>query len=60
VHDPGFGETLRGYPGVGAAVEIPLPKRLLLAVEWSYGFAGRNADGTKGTQVVKVSGFKMF
>lgn len=60
VHDPGFGEALRGYPGVGAAVEIPLPKRLLVAVEWSYGFAGRNADGSKGTQVVKVSGFKMF
>jgi hypothetical protein len=60
VHDPGFGPGLRAYPGVGAAVEVPLPKRLLLAVEWSYGFAGRNADGTTGTRVVKVSGFKMF
>jgi hypothetical protein len=60
VHDPGFGTALRSYPGVGTAVEIPLPKRMLVAVEWSYGFAGRNADGTTGTHVVKVSGFKMF
>jgi hypothetical protein len=60
VHDPGFGRGLRSYPGVGTAVEVPLPHRMLVAVEWGYGFEARNTDGSRGTHVVKVSGFKVF
>jgi hypothetical protein len=60
VHDPGFGAGLRSYPGLGAAVEVPLPHRMLIAVEWGYGFEARNTDGSRGTHVIKVSGFKVF
>ena len=60
VHDPGFGRGLRSYPGVGAALEVPLPQRMLVAVEWGYGFEARNTDGSRGTHVIKVSGFKVF
>ncbi len=60
VHDPGFGEGLRSYPGVGATTEIPLPARFLLSLEWGYGFNARNTDGSKGTQVWRVAGVKVF
>ena len=60
VHDPGFGAGLRSYPGLGAAVEVPLPHRMLIAVEWGYGFEARNTDGSRGTHVIKVSGIKVF
>ena len=60
VHDPGFGRGLRNYTGVGGAVEVPAPFGTLLAVEWGYGFRGVNANGTLGTQVVRVSGYKVF
>jgi hypothetical protein len=60
VHDPGFGRGLRSYPGVGAAIEVPLPHRMLVAVEWGYGFEARNTDGSRGTHVMRVSGFKVF
>ena len=51
---------LRNYTGVGAAAEVPAPFGTLVAVEWGYGFRGVNANGTLGTQVVRVSGFKVF
>ncbi len=60
VRDPGFGRRLRNYSGVGAAAEVPAPFGTLVAVEWGYGFRGVNGDGTLGTQVVRVSGFKVF
>jgi hypothetical protein len=60
VHDPGFGRRLRNYTGVGAAAEIPAPFGTLVAVEWGYGFRGVNGDGTRGTQVVRISAFKVF
>jgi hypothetical protein len=60
VHDPGFGRGLRNYTGVGAAVEVPAPFGTLLAVEWGYGIRGVNGDGSLGTHVVRVSGFKVF
>jgi hypothetical protein len=60
VRDPGFGQRLRGYPGIGGAVEVPLPRRMLLAVEYGYGFNAVNTDGSEGTHVVKVTGFKIF
>ena len=60
VHDPGFGSGLRNYTGVGGAVEVPAAFGTLLALEWGYGFRGVNSDGTLGTQVFRVSGYKVF
>ena len=60
VHDPAFGPDHRGYSGVGAAAEIPAPFGTLVAVEWGYGFQGLNADGRRGTQVVRITGYKIF
>jgi hypothetical protein len=60
VHDPGFGDGLRRYSGVGAALETPGPFGMLLAAEWGYGFQGVTSDGSRGTQVVRVTGYKIF
>ena len=60
VRDPGLGPAVKSFPGVGAAVEIPLPRRVLLAVEYGYGIKARNTDGSEGTHVVKITGFKIF
>ena len=46
VRDPGFGRAVKSYPGLGAAVEMPLPRRMLLAVEYGYGIKARNTDGS--------------
>jgi len=60
VHDPGFGRGGRSYTGLGAAIEAPAPFGTLVAVEWGYGFQGLDADGRRGTQVVRISGYKIF
>lgn len=60
VRDPGFGRRAQTYTGLGAAAEVPAPFGTLLAVEWGYGFQGVNSDGRQGTQVVRISGYKMF
>jgi hypothetical protein len=60
VHDPGFGTGLRNYTGFGGAVEVPAVYGTLLALEWGYGFRGVNRDGTLGTQVFRLSGYKVF
>jgi len=60
VHDPGFGSGLRNYTGVGGALEVPAFFGTLLAVEWGYGFRGINTNGTLGTQVLRLSGYKVF
>ncbi len=60
VRDPGFGRAVQSYPGLGGAVEVPLPRRILLAVEYGYGFKAQNTDGSRGTHVVKITGFKIF
>ncbi len=60
VRDPGFGRAVQSYPGLGAAVEVPLPRRMLLAVEYGYGFKAWNTDGSRGTHIVKITGFKIF
>ncbi len=59
-HDPGFGPGMRNYTGVGGALEAPAPFGTLVALEWGYGFRGINADGSRGTQVIRVSGYKVF
>jgi hypothetical protein len=41
-------------------VEAPAPFGMLVAAEWGYGIQGVNADGRRGTQVVRVTGYKIF
>jgi hypothetical protein len=60
VHDPGFGADFRNYHGIGAAAEVPAPFGTLVAIEWGYGFQGIDSRGGRGTQVVRISGYKMF
>jgi hypothetical protein len=60
VRDPGFGRVLRNYTGVGGALEAPAPFGTLIAAEWGYGFRGINGDGSRGTHVIRVSGYKVF
>ena len=56
-----FDETRwRGYPGVGAAAEVPIGPGWLAAAEWGYGVKGINTNGTIGTHVVRVTAYKMF
>jgi hypothetical protein len=60
VHDPGFGRGLRNYTGFGAAVEAPAPFGMLIAAEWGFGLQGVDANGHRGTHVVRISGYKVF
>ena len=60
VQDPAFGRGGRSYTGVGAALEAPAPFGTLLAIEWGYGFQGIDTDGRHGTQVFRISGYKIF
>jgi hypothetical protein len=39
---------------------VPAPFGTLLTVEWGCGFPGVSTDGRRGTQVVRISGYKMF
>ena len=50
----------RVYPGLGAAVEAPAPFGWLVAAEWGYGPRGVNTNGTLGTHVIRITGYKMF
>jgi hypothetical protein len=54
------GSNGRGYVGIGAAAEVPLPFGMLAAVEWGYGPQGTNTDGSRGTHVVRLTTFKIF
>lgn len=60
VRDSAYGGRLRNYTGAGGAVETAAPFGTLLAIEWGYGFRGVNTDGRLGTQVLRVSAFKIF
>jgi hypothetical protein len=59
-HDPGFGDALRGYPGVGAAIETAGPLRTLWSIDWGYGFKARRTNGVMGTHAVRLTGFRTF
>ena len=51
-----FAQLHRRWRGGRSAAEFGT----LVAVEWGYGFRGVNGNGTLGTQVVRVSAFKVF
>jgi hypothetical protein len=58
--DPGFGDALRGYPGLGAAIETAGPLRTLWALNWGYGLKARRSDGGMGTHALRITGFRTF
>ena len=60
VRDRGFAPGVSRFAGVGAGVEAPAPFGTLVAAEWGYGIEGVNADGRRGTHVVRVTGYKVF
>jgi hypothetical protein len=60
VRDTGFARGVSRFAGVGAAIEAPAPFGTLIAAEWGYGFQGINADGGRGTHVVRITGYKVF
>jgi hypothetical protein len=60
VHDPGFGEGLHRFTGIGMAVEAPAPFGTLLSAEWGFGVQGRRNDGHRGTHVFRVTAYKIF
>jgi hypothetical protein len=53
-------DRVRAFPGLGSAIEIPAPFGWLTAVEWGYGIRGVNTNGTTGTHVFRISGYKVF
>jgi len=60
VHDPNAGSRSQGHLGTGAAVEMALPGRILLNVDWGFGFEARGRDGHRGTHVVRVTAYKVL
>jgi hypothetical protein len=60
VHDPGFGRRLRSFTGVGGGLEMPAPFGLLVAVEWGHGFQGVGTTGRRGTNVLRLTAYKIF
>ena len=42
------------------SVEAPAPFGWLIAAEWGYGPRGVNANGTPGTHVIRITGYKVF
>ena len=60
LHDPGYGEGLKWYPGVGLGLQIALPWSALLAAEGGYAIAGRDRDGRQGTHALQITVIKTF
>jgi hypothetical protein len=59
VRDPAAGRGGQGHLGTGAAAEVALPGRILLDVDWGYGFQARDRDGRRGTHTVRVTAYKI-
>jgi len=60
VHDPLAQRARQGHLGTGAAVEVALPGRILLNVDWGFGFEARDRDGGRGTHTVRVTAYKVL
>lgn len=60
VRDPGEGNRSRTYPGMGAALDLPLPLRSVAALDWGYGFEAPNRDGGRGAHVFRITVYKLF
>jgi hypothetical protein len=60
VRDPTAGDGSQGHLGTGAAVETALPGRFLLSAEWGFGWEARRRDGGRGTNVVRLTVYKVL
>jgi hypothetical protein len=60
VRDPLAARARQGHLGAGAAVEVALPGRILLNVDWGFGFEARSRDGRRGTHTVRVTAYKVL
>jgi hypothetical protein len=60
VHDPTAGRASRGHLGTGAAAEVALPGRILLSVDWGFGFEARDREGRRGTHTVRLTAYKVL
>ncbi len=60
VHDPMEGRGGRGHLGTGAALEAALPGRVLLSVDWGFGWQARDRDGGRGTHVVRITAYRVL
>jgi hypothetical protein len=60
VRDPTMGPGARRHLGAGAAVEAALPGRVLLTVDWGFGFDARDRQGRRGTHVVRITAFRIL
>jgi hypothetical protein len=60
LHDPGYGDGYRWYPGIGLGLELALPRGALLVAEGGYAVAGRDREGRKGTEALQITLVKTF
>jgi hypothetical protein len=60
LRDPGYGDGLHAYPGLGLGLEQALPRGALLAAEAGFAFEGRDREGRRGTQSLQVTLVKTF
>lgn len=60
VEEPDWGRGFRTLPGAGASLDVSLPGRIAVSAEWGYGFGGRDPRGHRGTQVVRLTAFRIF
>jgi len=60
VRDPTAGRASQGHLGTGAAAEVALPGRILLSVDWGFGFEARDREGRRGTHTVRLTAYKVL
>ena len=57
VRDPSSSDGARAFPGLGAALQAPLPKATTLSLEWGYGPRARNGQGA---HVWRLTAYKVL
>lgn len=50
----------RAHAGAGLGAQVPLPGRLLAALEWGYGFRAPRRDGGQGAHVLRATAYRVF
>jgi hypothetical protein len=60
VQDPTAGRASQGHLGTGAAAEVAVPGRILLSVDWGFGFEARDREGRRGTHTVRLTAYKVL
>jgi hypothetical protein len=57
VRDPSVSRRARGLPGLGAALQAPIPASGVLSLEWGY---GPRARGGRGAHVWRLTAYKVL